>query len=280
MKLADINIRDPFILPVKKEQRYYLYGTTAMHKSLCFEVWSSTDLIDFEGPYTVFLPHQGFRGTRNFWAPEVYELPDGYYMFATFGWDAKKLGTWVLKAASPLGPFKDWSKVAITPDDWVSLDGTLHIDDNGTPWMVFCHEWGQINDGTIERLQLTPDLSRPAGEPVTLFHASEAPWVVAYRPGCYVTDGPFLFRDQQNQLCMLWSSFDRNGYAMGLARAVENRIDGPWTHEQEPIVSGDGGHGMIFHDFSNRRWITFHSPNQDRLERARFHPFPTDMKTL
>lgn len=63
------------------------------------------------------------------------------------------------------------------------------------------------------------DLSGPAGKPVTLFKASEAPWVRSHVPGekLYVTDGPFLLRNSRGELLMLWSSFTDEGYAIGLA---------------------------------------------------------------
>ena len=45
------------------------------------------------------------------------------------------------------------------------------------PWMVFCHEWVQIGDGTMDAVRLAADLSKPVGEPIQLFRASDAPGV-------------------------------------------------------------------------------------------------------
>ncbi|MFR6419834.1 MAG: hypothetical protein ACLUOK_19850 [Parabacteroides distasonis] len=42
--------------------------------------------------------------------------------------------------------------------------------------MIYCHEWVQIADGSMELVRLTDDLSAPVGNSLTLFHASAAPW--------------------------------------------------------------------------------------------------------
>lgn len=42
--------------------------------------------------------------------------------------------------------------------------------------MVYCYEWLQALDGTIEKIELKPDLSGTIGEGKLLFRASESPW--------------------------------------------------------------------------------------------------------
>ena len=142
--------------------------------------------------------------------------------------------------------------------------------------MVFCHERGQIVDGTIERMPLTRDLKAPAGPPVTLFHASQAPWCVEYNSEGfigYVTDGPFLFHDRKNRLTLLWSSFSKDGYSMGLAHSSDGTLTGNWTHEAQPLISGRGGHGMVFDSLDGKRLLAYHGPNENHKERAVFEPF-------
>jgi len=56
----------------------------------------------------------------------------------------------------------------------MSLDGALWAGD-GVPWMIFCHEWIQIEDGTMGLVRLKPDLSGAPGSPKTLFQAT-GPW--------------------------------------------------------------------------------------------------------
>jgi hypothetical protein len=42
---------------------------------------------------------------------------------------------------------------------------------------------------------------------------------------------------------------------------------GPWRQSEAPIYARDGGHGMIFRDFSGRLWMTLHQPNNTPNER-------------
>ena len=275
MRTSDIQIRDPFIVPVKEEGRYYLYGTTAKN---CwsgpgggFECYCGVDLADWEGPFQAFVPPAGFWATTQFWAPEVHRWGGRYFMFASFKAQDVHRGTQVLVAPGPRGPFLPHSDGPVTPGDWECLDGTLFADDAGKPWMVFCHEWVQTHDGQMCAMPLSDDLRSAAGQPVLLFTASQAPWV-GRSPGQkdFVTDGPFLHRTAGGALLMLWSSGGREGYAIGIARSATGKITGPWSHEDKPLFAKDGGHGMVFRTFDGRLMLTIHQPNCTPNERAVF----------
>src|SRR5512138_3016978 len=107
MNLSDIHIRDPFVLPVPSERRYYLYGTMGPYSwsesALGFDCHTSTDLHIWEGPREVFRPPAGFWADRNFWAPEVHAHRGQYFMFASFKAKGVCRGTQILAARSPLG---------------------------------------------------------------------------------------------------------------------------------------------------------------------------------
>ncbi len=275
--LRDIQIRDPYIF--KEGGSCYLFGSTDKDiwktPGVGFDVYRSTgSLTEFEGPYPAFRPPQGFWATYNFWAPEVYAYGGKYYMFATFKPDNGCRGTAVLRSESPLGPFIPWSDGPVTPADWECLDGTLHVDRLGFPWMVFCHEWVQVGDGQICALPLSKDLKAPAGPPRLLFKASEAPWAkpLANRaPGSYVTDGPNMYTAKNGALLMLWSSFGADGnYCIGVAASQSGTIDGPWTQTEEPLYRADGGHGMLFTAQDGKLYLAIHTPNKTPNERAIF----------
>jgi len=285
MNLSDIHIRDPFVLPVPFEKRYYLYGTMGQYTwgdtGVGFDTYTSLDLHTWEGPFPVFRPPQGFWADRNFWAPEVHAYQGLYYMFASFKAPGISRGTQILFADSPLGPFLPLNVGPVTPPDWECLDGTLFVSPQGQPWIVFCHEWVQVGDGQVCALPLRADLSAPAGEPLLLFNASQAPWAEELnskgRRG-YVTDGPFLHRLPDGQLLILWSSFIAGDYAIGVARSRSGEILGPWQQDPEPLYSGDGGHCMTFRDFSGNVWLSLHRPNGFPNERPCF--LPLDEKKL
>lgn len=271
---TEINIRDPFVLV--HEGKYYLYGTRGPecwgNKATGLDCYVSTDLENFEGPITVFTPPEGFWADRNFWAPEVHKYKGAFYMFVSFKAEGVCRGTQILKADSPLGPFKVHSDGPVTPRDWECLDGTFYVEpkEGNRPYMIFCHEWVQITDGTICAVQLSDDLTHAVGEPKLLFHATEAPWIVDIRNGNYVTDGPFMHIADDGEITLLWSSFGKGGYTMGLAKSESNTIEGPWKQVETPLFDKDGGHGMIFKSLDGKIMGTLHSPNRDLEERPVF----------
>lgn len=270
----DIRIRDPFIITDHENKVYYLYGTTDKNtwdgEAEGFNAYKSTDLENWKGPFPVFRPDDNFWADRHFWAPEVYLYDGQYVMFASFKAENVCRGTQVLKSDHPLGPFKPITDGPVTPRDWECLDGTLFIDNDNAPWMIFCHEWVQVGDGKICAIKLSKDLREAVSEPVILFSASEATW--PKRGDHYVTDGPFLYRNKQNELLMLWSSTGEKGYAVGLARSRSGDILGQWEQEEDLLFAENGGHGMLFNTLTNDLMLTFHAPNELPNERPAFYP--------
>jgi GH43 family beta-xylosidase len=276
LKINDIHIRDPYILPDAKSGWYYLYRTAPVQNGEGktvggVEVFKSRDLENWSGPVHVFRVPDDNWITGTVWAPEVHAFNGKYYLFATLNSDIewKKQqegrppytfrGTQIFHANTPEGPFLPFGRTPHTPADFMALDGTLWIED-GKPYMIFCHEWIQVADGTMELLELQPDLSAPAAPPLRLFCASSASWTPAGRED-YVTDGCFLYLTRTGKLLMIWSSFTDEGYAVGIAESTTGRIAGPWKHHPRPLFNRDGGHGMLFRTFDGRLCIVFHQPN-------------------
>jgi beta-xylosidase len=278
MKLEQINIRDPFILPY--DNKYYMYGTRGANcwgKDEGLDAYVSDDLIDWSEAIEVFHKPEGFWADRNYWAPEVHIYQDKFYAFVSFKSATHRRGTQILKADSPLGPFYPHSDGPVTPHDWECLDGTFYVNEAGTPYMVFCHEWVQIGDGEMCLIELTPDLKSAASDPVLLFHASEPSWASYAKENIvsYVTDGPYIYKpsdfsSDQTPLLLLWASFSKDGYAEAIAISDSGNIAGPWRHAKNLLYTKDGGHGMIFQSFDGKLYLTLHTPNQSPMERPVF----------
>lgn len=287
MKAEKINIRDPFVL--LHENKYYMYGTrgkTCWTSDTGFDCYVSDDLIEWSGPVEIFKKPEGFWADKNCWAPEVHYYQNKFYLFATFK-DSKAIGgTAILISDSPLGPFKEHSKGKVTPDSWECIDGTFYVSPKGKPYMVFVHEWVQIKDGSICGIELSADLKEAVSAPFVLFHASEAKaWIKAFeqekRPGKnYVTDGPFLYRTEQNRLLMLWSSFGEEGYTEAIAYSDNGDITGKWIQEDRLLFKKDGGHGMIFKDKQNNLLLSLHTPNDHLKEHPEFYKLIEKENTL
>lgn len=278
LRLSDIRVRDPFILADGETRTYYLYAQGGNRRNqddgdFGVEVYRSRDLVNWSEPKVVFeRPKDGFWGKPAIWAPEVHKLDGAYYMFATFKGRAAGMGSQILRAGSPEGPFVVLGEQANTPPEQRCLDATPWIDADGTHWMVYSHAWDQINDGAYLAVKMKNDWSARTGEPVTLFHSSQAPWVREYSPGNFVTDGPFLYRMKNGTLVMIWSSFVKgHGYGVGQAISESGTIAGPWRQVEQPLFGGqgeDGGHAMILRDFSGDLLLVLHQPNGDLRERA------------
>jgi len=267
MKFCDIHMRDPFILT--DDGKYYLYGSRGNElwgKCSGLDVYVSSDLEIWSDAVQVFTPPENFWSDMHFWAPEVHKYNDEYYMFVSFKSHGKCRGTQILKAASPMGPFIVHSDGPVTPTGWECLDGTFYIE-NDVPYMVFCHEWAQIDDGEICVMELTKDLKEAASEPTVLFKASEPAWSDGYQPGKYVTDGPFMYRTQGGRLLMIWSSFSKHEYCEAISYSDNGSIFGNWIHDERLLFDKNGGHGMIFKNYNDDNMFIQHMPNNSPCER-------------
>jgi beta-xylosidase len=150
------------------------------------------------------------------------------------------------------------------PADKPTLDATLWVDKDGKPYMIYCYEWLQNWNGTIEKIELKPDFSGTIGEGKVLFRASDAPWSREKdeegkdRPN-KVTDGPYLFRTGTGRLGMIWTSWIYDVYTQGVAYSKSGTLDGPWVQEAEPITPPNYGHGMLFHTLNGKLLMSIHS---------------------
>ncbi|MEI6810171.1 MAG: glycoside hydrolase family 43 protein, partial [bacterium] len=269
LKLQDIRVRDPFIVADQTSKTYFLYAQCGNRKNkddlgIGVEVYRSSDLINWSQPELAFeRPTSGFWGGRDIWAPEVHKLGSNYFMFVTFPGRQGGRGTQIMRAERPQGPFVINGDNANTPPDQQCLDGTPWIDPDGMHWLIYCHEWTQIGNGTIRAVPMTKDWTTRQGESILLFKASEGPWVRPYNAARnqFVTDGPFLYRTRSGKLLMIWSSFRKGGnYAVGVAQSESGTVRGPWKHSPGPLYGEDGGHGMIFRDFSENLLLVLHQP--------------------
>ncbi|MBQ8345631.1 MAG: family 43 glycosylhydrolase [Clostridia bacterium] len=213
------------------------------------------------------------------WAPEVHAYNGAYYMFTTYRSHLTgHRGCTILKADTPEGPFVQIGDGHLTPSGWDAIDGTLYIDQEGQPWMVFVHEWTSTSDGIgrMAAARLSEDLTHFVSQPVELFRADD--------PAGYsnqVTDGCWLYTSEEGELFMLWSNGDESGYCVRLAKSDNGQIDGTCSHLEERLYTKglfgvyDGGHGMLFTALDGRLYLAIHSPNQAttyRSERPIFLP--------
>lgn len=278
-----IRLSDPFILADAKTSTYYMTGTGGM-------LWKSKDLEKWTGPYKVTQtdPNSWMGKDPMIWAAELHHYNDKYYYFATFtnrdviidtvrGNEIERRASHVLVSDKPDGPYVPMEDPTYLPPEKPTLDGTLWVDADGKPYMVYCYEWLQNWNGTMEKIELKPDLSGSIGDGEVLFRASDSPWSKEYNDEGNlipnkVTDGPWLFLTQTGKLGMLWTSWIHNVYAQGVAYSEGGTLDGPWIHEEELITPLNFGHGMTFRTFDGKLLMSAHSHKED--ENGRYIRIP------
>ncbi len=274
----DIRIRDPFIMP--HNGKYYLTGTNADY-NVIFVVYVSEDLIHWSEAKTIYTPTPDMADTLEYWAPEMYAYNGKYYLFGTINREGDYRGTYVLVSDTPDGEYKMWSEGPVTPEHWMCLDGTLYFED-GKPYMIFCHEWLQVCDGTMCYVPLTDDLKKACGNPRLMFSATDASWCRAISSNngakypCYITDGPCMYQSSNGKLYMLWSSKGDGGYTVGIAVSSNGKLDGEWTQLEKPLFGANGGHCGIFKNSDGQYYLSLHQPNDRPLERMKLYRFGED----
>lgn len=277
VKRENLLIRDPYILVY--ENKYYMYGT-CLSRGQGYGCVVSEDLENWSEPIQIFSPFEGFDGCADYWAPECHYYNGSFYLFASYRSSiTQKRGTAIFKSTSPVGPFELITDGHITPKERDCIDGTLYIDDDGQPWMVYVNEWTSSPDevGEMAAAKLSDDFTEFISEPIMLFRARNHIWTTGS-----ITDGPVLYKTENGKLVMLWSNLDKNsGYAVGMAVSDNGRIDGNWIHSPKPFYnrgrefSLDGGHPMLFKTLDGEFVMSIHSPNSSSdgvFETAKFIP--------
>lgn len=268
--LDSIRLSDPAILADKSTSTYYMTGSGGL-------LWKSKDLATWTGPYVVTKtdPDSWMGPNPMIWAAELHAYQDKFYYFATFtnrnvvidtvkGNTIERRASHVLVSDHPDGPYIPMGDETYLPADIPTLDGTFWVDTDGKPYLIYCEEWLVNWNGTMEKIELKPDLSGTVGKRKILFFAHDSPWskekdqygrIVANK----VTDGPYLFKTQTGKLGMIWTSWVFSDYVQGVAYSESGTLDGPWVQEKDPITPPNFGHGMLFRTFEGKLLMSAHS---------------------
>ncbi|OIN56875.1 glycoside hydrolase family 43 protein [Arsenicibacter rosenii] len=268
--LDSIVLSDPAILADRPTNTYYMTGTGGL-------LWKSKNLSRWDGPYKVTQtdPASWMGPNPMIWAAELHAYKNKYYYFATFtnravkidtvkGREIERRASHVLVSDTPDGPYVPMQEATYLPADIPTLDGTFWVDKDGKPYMVYCYEWLQNLNGTIEKIELKPDLSGSVGKGKVLFRASDSPWsrekdeAGKDKPN-KVTDGPYLFNTGTGRLGMIWTSWIYDVYTQGVAYSASGTLDGPWLQDPDPITLPNFGHGMLFRTFGGKLLMSVHS---------------------
>ncbi|MFG6440222.1 glycoside hydrolase family 43 protein [Roseateles sp. LKC17W] len=278
LTLPGMDLHDPFIVTDTASQTYWLFtknhGDFTGRQAIGVMAYRSRDLKHWSKPELVFQLPADTWAVEGCWAPEVHRWRNKWYLFVTVHNERLPLAdpspvpgqktyrrSTVLAVADTLGgPFTlVRGGEPVVDKSLMTLDGTLHLDRAGKPWMVYAHEWLQLRVGAFAAVPLDDEL-RAVGPPRELFRGNASP---AAKPqqgqGIIVTDGPQLYRTTDGSLHMLWSSWGDDGYFQTVSRSPSGELFGPWEHGPVWLAKGSG-HGMLFRTLDERWMLVVHRP--------------------
>ena len=256
---SDIGLSDPFIMADARSQQYYMTGTGGgLWKSSDLEVWT------YLGFPLQFNEAAWMGASPQVWASEIHCIDGKYYNFSTLtngnitidSDGHPRRAVHIMSSTLPEGKYTliSGGDATYVPAEKTTLDASYFEDTDGKRYLIYCHEWIQNGNGTIEYIELRPDMKGTVGEGVVMTRAHDATWNTSP-----VTDGPYLFRTQTGRLGMIWTSWHGDRYVQGVAYSSTGKMNGPWVHEPLPITPDNYGHGMLFRTFEGQLLMSIHS---------------------
>lgn len=238
---------------------YYLYGTHATDKG--FEVYTSTDLKNWEKEKELALNKKDVFGDKGFWAPQVFKYKRKYYMAYTASEHIA-----IANSDSPLGPFKqDIQKSLTDPDGLKNIDPFVFIDNDGKKYLYYVR---LTHGNQIFMTELKDDFSDIRPNTITsCVNAVDHPqeWENKGHKTWTVTEGPTVLKlEGSYYLFYSANGFRSIDYAVGYATAKSP--SGPWIkYDGNPVLDKDmvdqngPGHGDFFRDKAGQYYYVFHT---------------------
>jgi beta-xylosidase len=271
-----VQFGDPYVL--QTGGRYYMYGTGGGAKA-GFSAYTSTDLVSWQ-PVGQVYHSKGDKawGIGAFWAPEVYEVNNKFYLFYSAQWKENptnelenfKIG--VAVADKPEGPFIDLTGKPLFDPGYPIIDANVFFDEDGRTYLYYsrcCYKhavesevasfakakgwFTEIEESWVYGIEMKPDFSGVIGEPVLLLRPpvsmkdKQAEWesrsVTSKEVNRRWTEGSVTFK-KDNVYYMMYSAnhFGGQNYAVGYATASTPL--GPYKKAaNNPVLEKNTGKG-------------------------------------
>lgn len=275
-----LKLGDPFLLHAA-DGRYYMYGTSLDNG---FEAFVSDDLVQWDSCGQIYKGGDSAQWNLNcFWAPEVYERGDKYYLFFSANYrenptnEGENFKIGVAVSDSPAGPFTDLYDRPIFNPEYPIIDANVYFDDeNDKCYLYFsrcCYKhsveseiadslreagsFQEIEESWVYGVELKSDFSGVIGEPQLLLCPPteltdrQSEWESRSATHGEVnrrwTEGSYLFREGDTYYIMYSANcYQGQYYAVGYATAT-NPL-GPFTKaDNNPVLQENvskGGHVM------------------------------------
>lgn len=236
---SKLPIADPYCF--YHDGMYYAYGTGWASG---FPVYTSTDLVHWFEARALQNTDSWGAGKNTWWAPEVYEFKNLFYMFYVI--DEHICVAYSVNG--PIGLFRQNEKLPLMPSE-KNIDPHLFIDDDGTPYLYFVRFTG---GNVIWVAEMNADLKSIKENTLTECIRATDEWELQQGNIC---EGPSVIK-RNGMYYLLYSAnhYQCKDYAVGYA--TSDSPVGPWKkYEGNPILRRDKqaagglagvGHGAPF----------------------------------
>lgn len=264
--MDDMEMNNPFIRYEREDDCYYMVGDGGY-------MWVSSNLRSWVGPYDVLCQDTAswIGAEPVITSPEIHKFGGKYYYMATFerpdvmvpdaeGRPFARCSCVALVADDIRGPYRTIDRgSSLLVESEMAAHPTFGVDHLGASYMIYTHQGEQNGDGTVQIVRFSDDLGRRVGEAYIMFSADENQWsgsvVDGERRFSPVMEAPFLFITDEKEMGILFTSYIGGEKAIGVAytQTGEYGYNGPWTVEQQPLLTGGVGSASIFTDYDGTK---------------------------
>ncbi|MCI8386964.1 MAG: family 43 glycosylhydrolase [Clostridiales bacterium] len=235
---------------------YYLYATSYHTKSHSYEVYSSTDLVNWENRGICL--ERAWNMDKMFWAPDVKEKDGKFYMLVTI---CEHLGLAI--ADSPLGPF-------IPQDGFLfesSIDGHIWFD--GDDMYIYYVSWRKNHKYALYGVKMMPDMITPDLSTEKMLIAAQEEYECHQSP---VAEAPYMIKKDGIYYLTYSACHYESPYYCVCYATSDSPLGDFVKYEGNPIlvadtkmVSGAGHHCITHTPDGEKMFIIYHthfSPTQ------------------
>jgi hypothetical protein len=290
--MDDMEMNNPFIRYEREDDCYYMVGDGGY-------MWVSSNLRSWVGPYDVLCQDTAswIGAEPVITSPEIHKFGGKYYYMATFerpdvmmpdaeGRPFARRSCVALVANDIRGPYRTIDRgSSLLVESEMAAHPTFGVDHLGASYMIYTHQGEQNGDGTVQIIRFSDDLGRRVGEAYIMFSADENQWsgseVDGERRFSPVMEAPFLFVTDEKEMGILFTSYIGGEKAIGAAytQTGEYGYNGPWTVEQQPLLTGGVGSASIFTDYDGTKVLVVGRDTVvDGVKKCRPQLFKLDMQ--
>lgn len=245
---GELRTHDPALVVGQDGEPWYVFstgdaavggGSIQIRTSPDGLVWSEAGTVWDAGTEPAWV-RDVVPGVSNFWAPEVHEHDDTYYLYysaSTFGTNTSAIGLLTSPTLDPQDPEYGWVDqgqviASTSASPYNTIDPAVIEDADGVPYLAFGSFWGGIYMTELSWPSGLP--ADPAAEPVHLVDRGEPPNAVE-APALMERDGWYYLFVSRDSCCQGVNST----YNMAVGRSRE--VTGPYVDaDGVPLLEGGG----------------------------------------